>query len=63
MSVGHTLHVVVVGVLGHSSVKEGPGQVVHSILEVKIAELCFINKGKFSKSEEVLILCYIMVKP
>ena len=34
VSVGDALHVVVVGVLGHSSVQECPGQIVNSILFV-----------------------------
>ena len=34
MSVGDALHVVVVGVLSHSAVEEGPGEIVHGILLV-----------------------------
>ena len=34
MSVGNALQVVVVGVLRHTPVQEGPSQVIHSILLV-----------------------------
>ena len=34
MAVGHPLQVVVVRVLCHATVEEGPGEVVHSILLV-----------------------------